>query len=462
MLLDGLEIGTEYQVQFFFNEQRNGNDARAMTFGDGTGNNVLVAGGDATVDVQVDHYGQFAVGTFTADATTQILSMDSSMGTTPFGNVHYNAIIVTGPDELNVPPQISDATIELPDASPADTLVATLVGTDGNPDDVLSYTITDGDPGNVFTLDANTGELRTTGVIEVNDAATYNLTVEVSDTVLTSTAAITINIFVPAGGGEITWSPAQNTSSVADLVPGTAIFARNGGAANVTVAGIEFETLDLGNGFSTAYAGGGILSTGDVDFDTLISEFSFGGGGSTSELPGHITGLTPGRQYTIQVFFNEQRPAQSSRVMNFGDGNGNTIDVAGGATLGTGEADDYGQFAIGTFTAGSDTQLLQLTPNGFGNSHYNAILVVEGGGTLSDPEITEITFNPDSNEVSLTWTPNPGRNYDIYYSTDLTDFGSDIDDSVPGSVEGDTTTETFTLPAGLIGSGKLFFRVEPN
>ena len=462
MLLEGLSIGTEYQVQVFFNDQRSTADTRAMTYGDGEGNTVLVAGGDATVGVQLDHYGQFVVGTFTADAETQFLTMDSSMGPTPFGNIHYNAIIVTGPEELNVPPQLADAAFDLPDASPIGTLVATLVATDGNVDDDLSYTITAGDPDNVFTLDSESGELRTAKAIDINTTPVYNLTVEVSDTIETDTAAIDINVFIPAGDAVITWSPAQNTSSVADLVPGTPVFARNGGANPVTVAGTEFQSLSLGTGFSGAYPGG-ITSTGDPEFDALISEFSFGGGAGTVELPGHITGLTPGTQYTIQVFFTDQRAAQSGRIMTFSDSHGNAVDVGAGATLGTGEADDYGQFAIGTFTANATTQILQLAPGGigFGNSHYTAILVVEGTGTLRDPSITDISFNPASNEVSVTWTSDPGRTYALFYSTDLLDFSSDINDSIPAGAE-DTTTSTFVLPAGLIGIDKVFFRVVPN
>ena len=469
MLLEGLSIGTDYQIQVFFNEQRStstatSTDLREMTYGDGLGNIVTIAGGDPTAGIQVDHYGQFALGSFTADATSQVLTMDSSMGAAPFGNIHYNAILVTGPENLNVPPQLSDATINLPDATPIGTLLATLIGTDNNAGDIPTYTITAGDPESVFTLDPNNGELRTAKFIDINTTAIYNLTVEVSDGIASSTATIDLIVFIPPGNAVITWSPAQNTSSVADLVPGSPVFARNGGDSTVTIAGTNFESINLGGGFATSYDGGGIFSTGDFDFDSLISGFTYGGGAGTVELPGHITGLTPGKLYSVQVFFNEQRPAQSDRIMTFADGNGNAVNVAGGAILGTGESDDYGQFAIGQFTAISSTQLLQLTPGGvgFGNSHFNAILVVEGGGARRDTVITTIAFNPTSNEVSLTWTSDPGRTYGIFYSTDLTTFEFEIDDESPASAEGATTTKTFILPAGLIGLDKVFFRVEPN
>lgn len=469
MLLEGLTIGTDYQIQVFFNEQRNTalpttSDTRAMTYGDGLGNIVTIAGGDSAAGVQIDHYGQFAIGSFTADATSQVLTMDSSMGPNPFGNVHYNAILVTGPGDLNVPPQLDDASFDLEDAAPIDTLVATLVATDGNAGDNLSYTLTAGDPDGVFALDPATGELRTAGEIDVASVAFYSLTIEVSDGTATDTATIGINIFVPAGNAVITWEPAQNTSSVADLLAGTPVFARNGGDATVTIAGTSFESINLGGGFSTAYGAGGIFSTGDLDFDALISGFSFGGGAGTLDLPGNITGLTPGKRYSVQVFYNEQRPAQSGRVMTFGDGNGNSVDVGGGATLGTGEPDDYGQFAVGQFTAISSTQLLLLTPGGagFGNSHLNAILVVEGGGVLGETKITSFSFDPLTRQASLTWTSNPGRVYSIVSSDDLANFDVLIDPSVSASADGETTTWVFVLPAELGDPGRFFFRVEPN
>ena len=467
MTLEGLTVGTAYQVQLFFNEQRHTGlstspDLRVMIFGDGAGNTTTVAGGDPAAGVQTDHYGQFVIGSFTADATTQELTMDSSL-TEGFGNVHYNAILLTGPEELNVAPQLADAAFEILDGTPADTLITTLVATDGNMDDTLAYTITAGDPAGVFTLNSATGELKTTNVININDGALYNLTVEVSDGTATTTAATDISVIIPVGMSDIVWGPVQNTSSVTDLLSGTPVFARNGGDTTVTVAGINFKILSLGLGSSGAYGGGGIISTGDVDFDTLISTFSYGGGSGSVDLPGHITGLTPGKRYSIQVFFSDQRAAQSSRIMAFADGNGNSVDVGAGATLGTGEADDYGQFAIGEFVASGTSQILKLAPSGggFGNSHFNAILVSEAVNSAGDGRVTDITFTPATNEVTLTWDSTTGSTYAIKYSLDLTSFEFDIDDPVQASA-GDSTTATFTLPAGLIGIDKLFFKVEPN
>lgn len=467
LLLDGLNPGTNYQVQVFYNDQRTNNtatatDTRAMTYGDGLGNTVAVAAGDPALDVQTAHYGQFAVGSFTADAATQTLTMDSTMGVTPFGNVHYTAILVTGPAGINVPPALGNVAVEVLDETPAGTLVATLVATDNNAGDTLTYTLTAGDPGGVFALDMSTGDLSTAALIDIDTTASYQLTVEVSDGTAITMATVDVTIAPLAGTAAITWGTAQNTTSVDDLLTGTVAYARNGGNP-VTVAGINFDSVDLGNGFLADSYGavGGITSTGDVDFDTLIAGFTFGGGSGSAELPGLITGLTVGRTYSVQVFFNDQRPNQSGRIMSVSDSVGNSADFAAGAILGTGESDDYGQFVVGTFVANFNTQYLEVAPSGggFGNSHLNAILVVEGTGVADEAEITDIVYDQGADEVSITWTSNPGTLYALRYSFDLIDFTADIDDAVNASA-GATTTFTFTLPIDLIGEPRVFFRVE--
>lgn len=69
--------GDDYLIQIFFTDLRGCCGSRDMTFGDGLGNVVdLNATGSGL--------GQFAVGVFEADATTQTLTL----GTNGFGNAH--------------------------------------------------------------------------------------------------------------------------------------------------------------------------------------------------------------------------------------------------------------------------------------------------------------------------------------------------------------------------------------
>ncbi|MFP6897976.1 MAG: sulfatase-like hydrolase/transferase [Roseibacillus sp.] len=84
--IGGLSAGVAYQIQVFFNDQRACCTGRTMTYGDGGANNAnLAAAGGG--------WGQHAIGSFTADATTQALTHVSN----GFGNVHVTAILVTQP-----------------------------------------------------------------------------------------------------------------------------------------------------------------------------------------------------------------------------------------------------------------------------------------------------------------------------------------------------------------------------
>lgn len=175
----------------------------------------------------------------------------------------------------------------------------------------------------------------------------------------------------------ITWSDATFTSGASDLIGGTPTVAWNGSGSDVTVNGITFVSYNLGRGYTGDVYGnnstsGGIITTGDANFDTLIQSQTWGGGVETSVA---LNGLTSGQSYEVQVFFNEQRDNDAGRVMTYGDGLGNNVDLVAGIT--GGQSDDYGQFAIGSFTAGGTSQDLALITNGFGNAHFNAILVSE-------------------------------------------------------------------------------------
>ena len=205
----------------------------------------------------------------------------------------------------------------------------------------------------------------------------------------------------------ITWRAAQNTTSVGNLVTGSAVFARNGGSTAVTVGGVVFSSLNLGTGYLdnvyTAIGGpGSMTSTGNGNFDALIRSLTYGGGTNTNLT---IPNLITGGQYQVQVFFNDQRTTTGTRVMTYGDGLGNNVNVAAG-TLSGAESNDYGQFAIGTFTADAATQTLSLTANNFSNAHINAILVVNPSPPPAPSVPTHLGAIGGNTTVSLDWDDN--------------------------------------------------------
>ncbi|BCX46567.1 hypothetical protein HAHE_04750 [Haloferula helveola] len=208
----------------------------------------------------------------------------------------------------------------------------------------------------------------------------------------------------------ISWSPAVATSGKTNLIEGNVVIALTGGSSSRSITNggasgtstynfisANFTTLSPHVFTATAggpnprarvadnvYGGSSISSTGDSDFDTVIASVTDSYGSPSGITGGTLTldGLLDGGSYTIQVFFNDQREASDDRVMRFGDGIGTPVDLAGGNPAAGVQTSEYGQHAIGTFSASGTSQDLTLTALGFGNVHFNAILVTGPPGVL--------------------------------------------------------------------------------
>ncbi len=82
----GLNIGTEYQIQLWFSDQRSSGNNRSMIFGDdGTSN------GEVSLAADTGNFGENVVGSFVATAQSQRLSMRTS----GFRNIHFNALVLS-------------------------------------------------------------------------------------------------------------------------------------------------------------------------------------------------------------------------------------------------------------------------------------------------------------------------------------------------------------------------------
>ena len=73
--------------------------------------------------------------------------------------------------------------------------------------------------------------------------------------------------------------------------------------------------------------------------------------------------------------------------------------------------------------------------------------------------ITDITFDEDTENISITWNSKTGEQYALQYDTDLSGaFLSDVDDEIDS--QGESTTREFNRSAvGGAGAPKIFFKV---
>jgi len=125
----------------------------------------------------------------------------------------------------------------------------------------------------------------------------------------------------------------------------------DGTGANATVVG--------GNGtFSSAFTG----STGNTNFDTVLNGANYDSAAGTKQIT--LSGLTAGKQYSVQLFGLDDRGAQNNRTFSFSDFSGHSS-----GTITTG----LNQYVIGTFTAASAFQT--ITENLPNNGNINALVV---------------------------------------------------------------------------------------
>ncbi|MBC6426941.1 MAG: cadherin repeat domain-containing protein [Ekhidna sp.] len=125
--------------------------------------------------------------------TTQSYTLKVSVSD---GKLSSNADItvnVTDVDE-NQKPVIADQTFSIAENTASGVDIGTIVATDPNMTDDLTFTITAGNADGVFALNRSTGVLSTAGALDFETASTYTLKVSVSDGELSSNADITVNV----------------------------------------------------------------------------------------------------------------------------------------------------------------------------------------------------------------------------------------------------------------------------
>jgi autotransporter-associated beta strand protein len=242
-----------------------------------------------------------------------------------------------------------------------------------------------------------------------------------------------VSITAVAPPGDITWGAATSVSASSDVsTTGVLVEAFNAGDNAVldqTVNTVLFTGTGALLPLNTAndvFSG----DTGDAAYNALLSSIDFGGGGNLFTISVGNGNLVVGEEYLIQVWFVDTSAA--TRVMQFGDGNGNTVGLAASP----------GQFATGTFTATNTDQTLSLFATNFGNAHITAYQIRDTSVLGWDGSTDSTWTNPDS----TSWS---GETYDDGDDVSFAGTGAGtvtLSGSVaPGSVAVDATADyTFT------------------
>ena len=128
----------------------------------------------------------------------------SVAATDPDSNEVSDTFVITVSEDVNVVPQVAAEQVfrVAPDAT-SGTDVGGIVATDGD-GDALSYTIVDGNAGDKFAIDANTGAITVDTAGALQGGVTESLTIEISDGV--AAAETTATIYVTAQSVSVKYS----------------------------------------------------------------------------------------------------------------------------------------------------------------------------------------------------------------------------------------------------------------
>lgn len=211
------------------------------------------------------------------------------------------AVIIEEIAAVNAAPVADDATFSVAENASAGTSVGTVVASDPNAGDTLSYAITAGNGGGEFAIDVNNGAITTTTALNYEASSQYVLTVTVTDDgnpVLTDTATITVNVTDVNEAPVFTVDPistANATEAVAysDTIAGSATDIDAGDTLSYSkLSGPAWLTVATDGSLS------GTPSNGDVGPNAFTVQADDGNGGTDTATLNITVDAASGTIYT--------------------------------------------------------------------------------------------------------------------------------------------------------------------
>ncbi len=232
-------------------------------------------------------------------------------------------------------------------------------------------------------------------------------------------------------GSTQTVSAKQNTGTVTN--DGIPIFVLDGTTL------IARDSDDMWNGFGDASGSNIRIATGPVVYAPFLNEEGAGDSGVNHGVE-IATGTNPNGTTKVDQYLGIVAPA--------------TINV--GATNANNTSRVWNRFSRLATQAG-----------GFSFYALSDPLKISTGGPSAPFVITAFEYTPSADPgmepsmVTLTWTSKPGANYAVRYSTDLTGWPGEFDDSATGDPDSETTTRSYPFDAAIVAPGGNFYiRVE--
>ena len=174
-------------------------------------------------------------------------------------------------------------------------------------------------------------------------------------------------------GAPITFGSATRTLTAGGVLTtpaGTIIYAADFGAGDqtVTLGSGKVITFDGNSTKATVVGGNGTFTgafsgdTGNTNFNAVLNSANYDSAAGTKQIT--LSGLTAGKQYSVQLFGLDDRAAQSNRTFSFSDFSNDSTALI---------INNSNRNVIGTFTAASSFET--ITENIPTGGNINAVVV---------------------------------------------------------------------------------------
>ena len=381
------------------------------------------------------------------------------------------ATITVNVTDVNEAPTLEDETLQVSENSVNETVVGTITGEDQDttaPNNVLTYSITDGNINEAFAISSSTGEITVNGEdkIDFETISSYELIVTVADggnPSLTDTATITVNVNdvneAPIITSSNTFTVAENQPAVATLTV-TDVDTGDTPTFSETIAGTDAAAFAL----TTA----GVLTfNGNPDFETKSSysiTITVADGGNPS--------LTDTQDITVNVNDVNEAPTLENTTLQVSE---NSVNGANVGDITGQDPDTTVPFNTLTYsiTDGNTNEAFaisdagEITVNGDNKidfetiSSYELIVTVADGGTPALIGTATIMVNVnDVNEAPIITSLNTftvAENQPAVATLTVTDVDTGDTPTFSETITG-TDAAAFTLTTG----GVLTFNDNPN
>ena len=339
-------------------------------------------------------------------------------------NTDTATITVNVTDVNEFTPVANDATVSLAENSANTTSVHTVVATDADPSATLTYSITAGNGAGVFTIDANTGEITVDDNTNLDreTAASFALTVQVSDGTNTDTATITVNVtdvneFTPVAN-DATVSLAENSANTTSVHTVVATDADPSATLTYSITagnGAGVFTIDANTGEITVLDNTNLNRENVASF-ALTVQVSDGTNTDTATITVNVTDV------------NEFTPVANDATVSLAENSANTTSVH---TVVATDADPSATLTY-SITAGNGAGVFTIDANTgeitvLDNTNLNrenvasfALTVQVSDGTNTDTatitvNVTDVNeFTPVANDATVSLAENSANTTSVH------------------------------------------------